>query len=315
MATLSNDNADLTPRTEFEGPALEFDFSGLEIGIAEYEKGPTGCTVFHFPEGAMMAADVRGGAVGQFMVDGHMWRKAICLAGGSLYGLEATAGVAAELFARTGYSKSFWDIPPVCGAIIYDFGPRQNSIYLDKELGRAAIKAAKPGTFPLGRRGAGVSASVGKGEDGLRGEFCGQGAAFSQVGDVKVAAFVVPNAMGAIHDRDGNVVRGNIDRKTGQRRPVAEGLVSQRAPVTGNTTLSVVVTNQQLNRQEVQVGRQVHASMARVIQPFHTPEDGDVLFTVTTNELRDESMNAVKLATVASELMWDAILTSFEPDS
>lgn len=49
MPRLSNDNADLTPRTEFEGPRLTFEFPGLEIGIAEYEAGPTGCTVFHFP--------------------------------------------------------------------------------------------------------------------------------------------------------------------------------------------------------------------------------------------------------------------------
>ena len=119
---------------------------------------------------------------------------------------------------------------------------------------------------------------------------------------MKIAAFVVVNSMGAIHDRNGKVVRGNIDRATGERGPIAADAAStssQARAVTVNTTLSVVVTNQQLNRQEVQVGRQVHSSMARAIQPFHTDQDGDTLFTVTTNEVRDESMNATKLATIA----------------
>ncbi len=312
MAAITNDTADLTPRTEFDGPTLEFDFPAFQIGVAEYDEGPTGCTVFHFPNGAMIAADVRGGAVGQFMVEEHMYRKAICLAGGSLYGLEAATGVAAELFAQTGYSKDFWDIAPVAGACVYDFGPRQNSIYPDKDLGRAAVKAAHPGKFPLGPRGAGVAATVGKAENFLKPERGGQGGAFVQIGDVKIAAFVVVNAMGAIHDRDGKVVRGNIDRAVNERGPIRFG---ESAPVTGNTTLSVIVTNQQLNRQEVQVGRMVHSSMSRAIQPFHTDQDGDTLFTVTTNEVRDESMNVTRLGTIASELMWDAVLASFEQES
>jgi L-aminopeptidase/D-esterase-like protein len=260
----------------------------------------------------MMAADVRGGAVGQFMVEEHMYRKAICLVGGSLYGLEAATGVAAELLAQSDYSKDFWDIATVAGVCVYDFGFRGNSIYPDKDLGRAAIKAAQPGKFPMGQRGAGVLATVGKAGGGLKAERGGQGAAFLQVGEVKIAAFVVVNAMGAIHDRDGKVVRGNVDRSTNERSPIS---FEESAPVTANTTLSVIVTNQQLNRQEVQVGRQVHASMGRAIQPFHTGEDGDTLFTVTTNEVRDESMNVTKLASLASELMWDAVLASYEQES
>ena len=57
----TNDLLRLVPRTDFPSArALEFDFPGLEIGIAEYEEGPTGCTVFHFPKTASLAIDVRG---------------------------------------------------------------------------------------------------------------------------------------------------------------------------------------------------------------------------------------------------------------
>ena len=101
--SLTNDTADLTPVTEFDGPSLQFDFPALQIGVAEYAEGPTGCTVFYFPVGAMAAVDIRGGAPGTFMADDEIvFRHAFCFAGGSLYGLEASAGVAAELACDAG---------------------------------------------------------------------------------------------------------------------------------------------------------------------------------------------------------------------
>lgn len=107
---LSNDNTVLKPITSFQGPVLKFDFSAIQIGIAEYEEGPTGCTVFYFPEGATAAVDVRGGDCGTIQVqkyeagDGHV--DAICFTGGSEYGFGAIAGVAAELLSlRVAYGS------------------------------------------------------------------------------------------------------------------------------------------------------------------------------------------------------------------
>jgi L-aminopeptidase/D-esterase-like protein len=138
----SNDTLDLLPRTSFDGLVLELDFPGLEIGCAEYDEGPTGCTVFHFADGASLQGDVRGGSPGTFG-GGYEWVNAICLAGGSLYGLEAVSGVAAELFARREYRTGWLDIPLVAGAIIFDYGPRDNGVYPDKELGRGARPAGR----------------------------------------------------------------------------------------------------------------------------------------------------------------------------
>jgi len=57
----TNDVVRPVPRTELgEGRVLEFDFPGLEIGVAEYEEGPTGCTVFSFGMRASVSIDVRG---------------------------------------------------------------------------------------------------------------------------------------------------------------------------------------------------------------------------------------------------------------
>jgi 6-aminohexanoate-oligomer endohydrolase len=298
------------PLTHFDGPALRFDFPGLRIGVAEYEEGPTGCTVFHFTSGAMLERDVRGGSPGLF---GDLdWVDAICLAGGSLYGLEACTGVAAELFAQRGYDTGWTAIADVTGAIIFDFGPRENAIYPDKELGRAALRAAQEGRFPVGRRGAGRSATVGKTFGLEQGEPGGQGGAFREVGDTRVAVFTVVNAVGAIVDRNGEVVRGHFDRPTGARRALVEGIEARVSG--GNTTLTVVATNQKLDRWLLrQLGRQVHTSMARAIQPFHALTDGDVLFAATTNEVENEAVDSLTLGVIASELAWDAVLSAVTP--
>ena len=87
---LTNDNTKLEPKTSFKGPMLEFDFPSFQIGVAEYAEGPTGCTVFYFPQGACNAIDIRGGTPG--IMGNHEWNHAICLAGGSFYGLEAVTG-------------------------------------------------------------------------------------------------------------------------------------------------------------------------------------------------------------------------------
>jgi L-aminopeptidase/D-esterase-like protein len=305
----------MDPRTEFDGPALELDFPGLSIGVAEYDEGPTGCTVFRFERGATVERDVRGGSPGTF---GEFdWVDAVCFAGGSLYGLEAATGVAAELFAQRGYDTGWMSIAAVAGAIIFDWGPRDNAVYPDKELGRAALRAAREGRFPLGRRGAGRSATVGKTFGLEHGEPGGQGAAFRALGDTRVAVFTVVNAVGAVVDRDGRVVRGHYDRGTGVRRPLVEGVEERVAggrpihPMPGNTTLTLVATNQRLDRELLrQLGRQVHASMARAIHPFHALTDGDVLYAATMNELDNDALDSVALGVVASELAWDAVLAA-----
>jgi L-aminopeptidase/D-esterase-like protein len=242
---------------------------------------------------------------------------AICLAGGSLYGLEAAAGVAAELLARREYSTDWLQIPLVAGAIIFDWGPRDNAVYPDKELGRAALRSAAPGVFPLGAHGAGRSATAGKLFAYEEGEPAGQGGAFRQAAGTRVAVFTVVNAIGAIVDREGNVVRGHYDRESGLRRalvPTVEERLAEGRPVRpppGNTTLTVVVTDLALDSRQLRtLGRQVHASMARAIQPFHALEDGDVLFAVSTGAVEsDPLLDTTALGVVASELAWDAVLS------
>ena len=291
--------ADLTPVTAFASPHLDFDFPGLKIGCAEYEEGPTGCTVFAFAGGVETAVDIRGGMVGQVESEYH-FHHALCFAGGSLHGLEAVSGVRAALTAME-KPQSPPPIPLVAGAIIYDWFGRENMVYPDKVLGAAAMATAAEGRFFFGQRGAGRWAGV------------GQGGAYRQLDATKIAVFTVVNALGDIVDRDRKV------RTRDKRHPLEKlearlaGQAIAPADQTGKyTTLTLVATNQQWSQRELdQIGRQVHSSMARAIQPFHTIQDGDILFTATTGAVENEALQSTTdFGLVASELAWDAVLNS-----
>ena len=49
---------------------------------------------------------------------------------------------------------------------------------------------------------------------------------------------------------------------------------------------------------------------SRAIQPFHTENDGDVLYAVTTSEV-EPPLSDSALGALASELAWDAVLSCF----
>ena len=61
----------LVRQTSDAPPVLAIDLPDLRIGIAEYDEGPTGCTVFAFDRPALVATDVRGGLPGVFMAGGR----------------------------------------------------------------------------------------------------------------------------------------------------------------------------------------------------------------------------------------------------
>jgi L-aminopeptidase/D-esterase-like protein len=159
----------------------------------------------------------------------------------------------------------------------------------------------------------------------VRPEAGGQGAAFRMIGETGVGVFVlsVVNAVGVIVDRAGSVVRGCYDPARDLRHHPRDLLDATRAETvpsgsgtpTQNTTVTAVVTNKRLTPYALnQLGRQVHASMARAIQPFHTPRDGDVLFALSTETVLEAALDDFALAEVASDLAWDAVLNAVGQD-
>ena len=313
---MNNDTATLVARTDFDGPELRFDWPGLRIGIAEYDEGPTGCTVIRLPPGgAACAIDIRGGSPGT--LGNYEWTHAICFAGGSLYGLEATCGVAAELLAARGYTVGWTDIELVAGAIIYDFGRRENSVYPDRELGRAALRAAARGHVPTRRARSGP---LGDGRQDVR---------LRRRRAVRPGRRLPPGRRDEdrrLHRRE-RVRRRLRSRRHGRARaPRPRG----RNPPPGSSKRSSGACrracpgtrrSRPCSRIRGSIGgsygsslRRCTPRLARAIQPFHALVDGDVLYAVTTREVDNAALPATNLGVLASELAWDAVLASVPDD-
>ena len=330
-----SDQSHLVPDTTTSGRVLAFDFPGLEIGVAQYAEGPTGATVFRFADKAVGAVDVRGGAPGCLQrrlaslglrvaesrcpwwwpaAPGTGWR--LVEPGSRARSRKTAIGPVTGRISQT-----------VAGAIIYDFGQRRpNEIHPDEKLGAAAFRAAQAGRFPQGANGAGRMTMQGS-YFGLW-LHSGQGGAFRQIGGTKIACFAVVNSVGAVTDRDGRLTHGSQSVPSGETRirqlvelvPDGVGTVdgsilgerrSAAPPSPQNTTISLVVTDKKLDYAALQrLAVQVHSSMGRAIQPFGTLNDGDVLFAASTGEIDAPDLHPTDLGTVASELMWDAILAS-----
>ena len=323
----------LVPHVSFDGPTLTFDFPEVQVGVAEYEEGPTGATVLVFPKPVMAAVDVRGGAPGT--VDTDILRlayddpsvNAITLAGGSAYGEAVATGVENALKERIADPGGWDNIPGTSGAIIFDLGDRRyNAVTPDERLARSALDAVRSGWVPLGARGAGRFAMQGGYFDDR--QHSGQGAAFRQSGETKVLVVTVVNASGSIVDRNGRVLRcthpvagdcGAISERISKHLATlgatkhADASIGKSSGLTTNTTITVVVTNKPLPFWALQrLAVQVHTSMARAIQPFSTSGDGDTLFAVTTGgrgmAISEDDLDDLGL--LASETAWDAILAT-----
>ena len=324
-----DDQSALVPLLNQGGKELRFDWPILSIGTGEYAEGPTGVTVFRFARKVTAVLDVRGepGAANtEFLRLGreNALFDAVVLSGGSAYGLESTTAVMTALKDDHVRSGVLGDIALVPGAIIMDLGARRlNEVYPDKRLAQAALRAAQPGVFRTGSAGAGRMAVSGMGLGCPT--HSGQGGAFYQHGDLKIAAFTVLNPLGLVTDRAGRVqvpcnnpaLRGLPTAEVLSKVvTMASGGPAQTKP-SGNTTISLVVVNQRMSYADLQrLAIQVHTSMARGIQPYATVYDGDILFAVSTNEVelpkdpKKQQDFLTLIPMIASEVMWDAILTA-----
>jgi L-aminopeptidase/D-esterase-like protein len=316
LLSLNSISADL-PKVNFK-----YDFDEFKISTAEYEKGPTGMTLFYFPKGAHAAIDIRGGAAGvresSSLQEENNWGyvDGIVLSGGSSFGLESISGVMAGILKDRKNKTGFDDIPSVPGAICYDFVGRKNALYPDKELGLKAYQTLKTNEVVVGPAGAGSNVKVGKYMSVDKAESSGQGAAFRTVyHGIKIFVLTVNNAVGAIHGRNGEVVRGNLDTKTGKRESVYQSFGINKAQEfkdKQNTTITMVITNADITRSDMKrLAIMAHSSMAGTIRPFHTPWDGDTLFVASTQTMKmPKDLSVADLGVVTSELLTTALLRS-----
>lgn len=269
------------------------DVGGVAVGHSQrIGRGwRTGTTVVLLPDGACAGVDVRGGGPGTRETDllapvaTLQTAHAICLTGGSAFGLAAADGVMAELEARriglaiTGPPAGV--VPLVPAAVIFDLG--RGGVFTnrpDAGFGRRAARAARTRPFPTGAVGAGTGARSG----GMQG---GIGAASTVLDDgTVVAALAVVNSAGSVFDPSTGLPwqPGSVRLR---RPPARERQALMRhlaAPTPSlNTTIGVVATDATLTKAEcAKFAAVAHDGLARAVRPVHSLFDGDTIFSVAT---------------------------------
>ena len=271
----------------------------------------TGTTVVHVPAGAVCAVDVRGGGPGTRETDalapGNLVDRvhAICLTGGSAYGLSAADGVMTELEHR-GLGVPVGDdpshvVPVVPTAVIFDLARGGRFDHRPgPSFGASALRAARR-SAQRGSIGAGTGARAG----GLQGGV-GMACAVVTVGEVsvRVAALAVVNAAGCVVDpRSGApwvdhpaLRRPTPDDRRAWRTWVREQTADRQAL---NTTIGVVATDAALDPSEsARIAMTAHDGLARAIRPTHGLTDGDAVFALATGDrsLPDDRDGLVRTA-------------------
>lgn len=321
------------------------DVPGIRVGHAQRTgRGwQTGTTVVFAPDGVTPGVDVRGGGPGTRETDAlhpeNLVQEihAVCLTGGSAYGLAAADGVVSWLEEQgLGFPVGVGDdqlgvVPVVPAAVVFDLGrggrfaSRPNA-----DLGRRAIRAAKIRQHAWGSVGAGTGAKAG----GLQG---GVGTAsttvtlpgvlFGEDGadrEVVVGAVAVVNSNGSpVDPRTAQPwVRTALDlRRPGaaDRRGLLQAMSGPAAsppstsPSSGslNTTIGVVATSAGLTKSEVsKLASVTHDGLARAIRPAHSMFDGDTIFALATGDVDLGDLPAAMRSTPSRQGALNLILTA-----
>ena len=247
----------------------------------------TGVTVVLVPDGAVGGVVVPGSAPGTRELSALSPRHlagavhAVCLSGGSAFGLSSADGVMRFLSERgKGFPIPGGPVPIVPTAILYDLD--KGSVRPGSEQGYAAAQAASSDPLTTGRVGAGRGATVGRTSGAPEPGWLGSAAV--RCGAWTVGAVVALNALGSIVDPcTGQWVAGGP-----MPPPEADqqGLVGEWR---GQTTIACVATDAPLTRAQCQVLAQMAtAGFARCIRPAFTPFDGDVMFALSTGHGQGE---------------------------
>lgn len=298
------------------------DVPGLSVGHASDLIGRTGCTVILAVDGAIGGVDVRGSAPGTRETDllsptALVDRiHAVCLAGGSAFGLAAADGVMRRLAERgIGMETGARPVPIVPAAVIFDLFIGSAEAYATAELGYEATLDAERAAVPdEGSIGAGTGATVGKLAGPAMASKGGVGTAGLRLDDgTVVAALAVTNAVGNVVARDGSILAGVRDGKGGfidaDEILMAPGRQEAFSRFGMNTTLAVIGTDAAIDRAACRKLAELgHDALARAIRPVHTMLDGDTVFTMATGS--GSTMSAadlLRLGAAATSVLIEAI--------
>ena len=214
------------------------------------------------------------------------------------------------------YDTGFALVPLVAQVDIYDLSVGDASVRPDAAMGYAAAKAAMEApNYRDGNFGAGCGATVGK-FAGM--DWCmksGIGSYAVQIGELKIGAIVVVNALGDVYDwKTGQQIAGMLNEEKNGLRSTSEFMRQSYAVVenkfTGNTTICVVFTNARFDKAQLcKIAGMAHDGYARSINPVHTSADGDSIYAVS---IGDVAADQDLVGTLAAEVVSEAILRAVE---
>jgi len=300
------------------------DVPGVLVGNAQDARLASGVTVLLFDEPAVASIDVRGGGPGTRETDALdptaliATCHAICLSGGSAFGLEAASGIAAKLSASGQgfrFTESHPPVPIVPAAILFDLANGGDKSWGDlppyRELGAAALKSAS-GDFALGSQGAGTGAMAGQVKGGI-GSCSWEVAGLGMVG-----AIVAANSVGSVLVPGTSIFWAAPFAQPGElgvQAPIPPGIATQDWPIDAkiplNTTIGAIAIEAEVTRAEAgRIAIMAQDGYARAIRPIHTPFDGDTIFVLSTSRLKlamDRPAAIARLGAIAADCMTRAV--------
>lgn len=297
------------------------DMPEVSIGNVQSDEAKTGVTVLLFDKkGAVVGVDISGGGpasretplTSPVTADNPI--NAIVLSGGSAYGLAAADGVMRCLEDHgIGFETGYARVPLVCQSCIYDLGYGSATVRPDSAMGYAACEKALAGGNPsCGSVGAGTGATVGKICGMERAMKSGLGMYAVELGELRMAAVVVVNALGDIFDPcTGKKIAGLLTADGTSFGDSCEELwkMGRRENLfTGNTTIGAVFTNGKFNKAQMnKIASMTRNAYARCINPVGTMADGDSIYAASAGDV-EADLNVA--GTLAAYVMERAIVTA-----
>ena len=178
----------------------------------------------------------------------------------------------------------------------------------------AARRAFEAPNYRDGNYGAGCGASVGKIAGMDFSMKTGIGSYALQIGDLKIGAAVVLNALGDVYDwKTGTQIAGLLTEDRAGLRSTMEYMASSIQVMenrfTGNTTLAVVITNAEFQKSSLcKIAGMAHDGYARSIRPVHTSADGDSIYAVSVGNVKaDQDLVGALAAEAVSGAIRNAV--------
>ncbi len=294
------------------------DVPGVRVGHWTDLDAKTGCTAILLPPGTVASGEVRGGAPAtrEFaLLDPSRLVQhvdAVCLSGGSAFGLAAGHGVMEFLAEQgRGFPTAGGNVPIVVGMSLYDLAVGDGAVRPGEAQGRAAAAGATEGPHEVGPVGAGTGATIGKwsGRPWTPGGIGTATIRFRNDSpnaddnseEIVVSALVAVNAYGSIDN-------GTTTSDPGARQQLfeADGADKSNDDARVNTTIGVIVTNAAVDKIRCQLLAQSgHDGLARALHPAHTAVDGDALVAAATGAV--EVLDVERLRVVAQHAVTLAV--------